>query len=201
MDIKGLSIKDISNLEWTDVQKLTRKELASLTSRLVSATNKRLRRLEKSGLGESPALRSFKTRTGEERLSVKGKGHGQLQRVFTEAKHFLNLKSSTVGGYKKVIKNIKETIQDKTGKDITELDVSKLYSTLHKAQEMGLVDKRGSKGSEYAVSQIIEVLNNNPNKSIDDVITDIDDWYENMITDLYDYEEDEDDDIFFDDNF
>ena len=126
MKLEGLSIKDISNLDWSDVQKLTRKELASLTSRLVSATNKRLARLEKSELGESPAFRSFKVRTGLDKLSVKGKSHGQLQRVFTEAKHFLNLKTSTIGGYKKVIKNIKDTIQDKIGQDITELNVSKL---------------------------------------------------------------------------
>ena len=110
MNLKGLSIKDIMNMEWDDIQKLTRKELSSITSRLVSATNKRIRRLESSDLGESPALRSIKTRTGEDRLSVKGKSHGQLQQVFTEAKHFLGLKTSTISGFNKVIKNIKETI-------------------------------------------------------------------------------------------
>ena len=110
MNIKGLSIKDIINMDFEDVQKLTRKELASLTSRLVSASNKRIRRLEKSELSESPALRSLKSRTGNIRLSVKGKSQGQLQKTFTEAKHFLNLKTSTIGGYKAVVKNIKKSI-------------------------------------------------------------------------------------------
>lgn len=201
MDVKGLSIKDILNMDFSDIQKLTRKELANVTSRLVSASNKRIRRLEKSELGESPALRSLQTRTGENRLSVKGKSQGQLQRTFTEAKHFLNLKTSTISGYKSVIKNIKKSVSERTGRSISEIDVSKLYSTLHKAQELGLVDKRGSKGSEQAVNEIIDILERNPNKSIDDIINDIDDWYTEMYEeDFNDYDE-EDDDIFFDDKF
>ena len=201
MDVKGMSIEDIINLDFEDIQKLTRKELATVTSRLVSATNKRIRRLEKSGLGESPALRSLKERTGEDRLSVKGKKHGQLQKTFTEAKHFLTLKTSTIGGYRKVVKNVRKTVSQRIGKDVSEVDISKLYSTLHKAQEMGLVDRRGSKGSEYAVNQIIDILENNPDKSIDDIVDDINDWYSEMYEeDFTDYDED-DEDIFFDDEF
>ena len=201
MDLKGLSIKDITNMEWDDIQKLTRKELSSITSRLVSATNKRLRRLESSELGESPALRSFMTRTGELRLSVKGKSHGQLQQVFTEAKHFLGLKTSTIKGYKNVIGNIKETITQKTGRSISEIDVGKLYDALHKGQEMGLIDARGTKGSEYAVGQIIELLENNPDKGIDDIIDDLEDWYNEFYEDTFDYDDEDDDSIFFDDDF
>ena len=100
MDVKGLSIQQILNMEWEDVQKLSRKDLARITSRLVSSANKRLKRLEQSTLGESPAYRSVKARTGDVRFSVKRKNQGQLQNVFSEAKHFLNLKSSTVKGIK-----------------------------------------------------------------------------------------------------
>ena len=204
MNVKGLSIKDILEMDFSDIQKLNRKELANVTSRLVSASNKRVRRLEKSELGESPALRSLKARTGGQTiLSVKNKSQGQLQRAFVQAKSFLSSKTSSISGYKKVIKNIKKTISERVGKNVTEIDVSKLYSTLHKAQELGLVDKRGSKGSEHAVNEIIDILERNPDKSIDDIIEDIDDWYSQMYEeDFNDYdEEDNDDDIFFDDKF
>lgn len=200
MNVKGLSIQDILNMDWIDVSKLSRKELANVTSRLVSATNKRLRRLEASPLGESPAYRSLLTRTGENRLSVKGKKQGQLQHVFKEAKHFLSLKSSTVGGYKKVIKNIKASISSRLGRDISSIDISKLYSTLHKGQEMGLIDMRGSKGSENAVNYITEILERNPTKSVDDIIDDIEDWYENMYEEEFD-DEDDYDDFYIDDDF
>lgn len=200
MKVEGLKITDILNMEYSDIEKLSRKNLSKITSRLVSATNKRLKRLEKSELGESPAYRSFIKRTGDTRLSVKGKSQGQLQHVFSEAKYFLNLKTSTIGGYRKVIKNIKGTISQKIGRSVSEIDVSKLYSALHKGQEMGLIDARGTKGSDYAVGQIIELLENNPDKSIDDIIDDLESWYENMYEEEYNDDE-EDDDIFFDDKF
>lgn len=200
MDVKGLSIKDIMNMDWADVAKLTRKELATVTSRLVSASNKRLRRLEQSDyIGESPAYRSVKERTGEVRFSVKGKKHGQIERTFKEAKHFLSLKTSTISGYNKVLKNVRETINTKIGRNVTMTDVSKLFNTLHKAQELGLVDKRGSKGSEVAVGFIVDMLERNPDKSIDDLINDFDDYASNLYEEEFtDYDED---DFFFDDDF
>ena len=202
MNVKGLSIKDITNLDWEDVSKLTRKELASITSRLVSASNKRLKRLEQSdSLGESPALRSVKDRTGDIRFSVKGKTHGQLERVFKEAKHFLNLKTSTVSGYRNVLKNVRETIKTKIGRRVSDIDVSKLFESLHKAQELGLVDKRGSKGSDIAVGFIIDMLERNPDKSVDAIINEFDNYASNLYEEeLLDYE-DEDDGIPFDDEF
>lgn len=200
MDVKGLSIKDIMNMDWADVAKLTRKELATVTSRLVSASNKRLRRLEQSDyIGESPAYRSVKERTGEVRFSVKGKKHGQIERTFKEAKHFLSLKTSTLSGYNKVLKNVRETINTKIGRNVTMTDVSKLFNTLHKAQELGLVDKRGSKGSEVAVGFIVDMLERNPDKSVDDLINDFDDYASNLYEEEFtDYDED---DFFFDDDF
>lgn len=200
MDVKGLSIKDIMNMDWADVTKLTRKELATVTSRLVSASNKRLRRLEQSDfIGESPAYRSVKERTGEVRFSVKGKKHGQIERTFKEAKHFLSLKTSTISGYNKVLKNVRETINTKIGRKVTMTDVSKLFNTLHKAQELGLVDKRGSKGSEVAVGFIVDMLERNPDKSVDDLINEFDDYASNLYEEEFtDYDED---DFFFDDDF
>ena len=200
MDVTGLSIKDIINMDWEDVAKLTRKELATLTSRLVSASNKRLRRLEKSDyIGESPAYRSVRARTGDTRFSVKGKSHGQIERTFKEAKHFLTLKTSTLSGYKSVLKNVRETINTKIGRRVTDMDVSKLFNTLHKAQELGLVDKRGSKGSELAVGFIIDMLERNPDKSVDDMLSDFDEYASNLYEE--EFTDDDEDDISFDDKF
>ena len=184
MNVKGLSIKDILNMDFADIQKLSRKELAQVTSRLVSASNKRLKRLEQSDfIGESPAYRYAKSRkdtTDDVRFSVKGKIQGQLQRTFTEAKHFLSLKTSTLAGYKKVIQNIKETIKEKTGREISSIDVSKLYDALHKAQESGLVAGRGTKGSDIAVGYIIDMLESNPEKTVDEIYAEIEDYSSNI---------------------
>ena len=52
MDVKGLSIQDIIDMDWRDINRLNEKELRELSMRLNSAANKRLRRLEKSGQSE-----------------------------------------------------------------------------------------------------------------------------------------------------
>ena len=52
MDVKGLCIQDIIDMDWRDINRLNEKELRELSMRLNSAANKRLRRLEKSGQSE-----------------------------------------------------------------------------------------------------------------------------------------------------
>ena len=199
INVSGLSIKDILNMDYEDINKLSASDLSRLTSRLVSATNKRIRRLEKTEVGQySPALQSFRERTGQEKLSVKVSGtkaerQGKLQHVFSEAKHFLNLKTSTMTGYKQVLKaNIKQIERD-TGRSVSGLDVAKLYNTLHKGQEMGLIEGRGTQGSSRAVGMIAELISNNPNESIDEIIADLENWYSGM------YEESEESELDFED--
>ena len=46
MNVKGLKISDILNIDLETFNKLNEKELRALTSRLVSAGNKRIRRLQ-----------------------------------------------------------------------------------------------------------------------------------------------------------
>ncbi len=169
MDIKGLSIKNIIEMDYSDIRSLTRQELAEVTSRLVSVTNKRLRIIEKSTLGESPAYKNFISRTGDTRLSVKGKSQGQLQHVFTEAKHFLTLKTSTVRGYRRIIKNAQKTIADKVGFTPSIGTMNTVFSALHKLQQSGIVDGRGTVGSKEARNFMFELMSNNPNMSEDDL--------------------------------
>ena len=59
-DVTGMSIKDISNLGYENIKSLGEKDLARITSRLVSASNKRIRRFEKAGL-TSPAIMKLGT--------------------------------------------------------------------------------------------------------------------------------------------
>ena len=47
MNVKGLKISDILDIDLDSFNRLNEKELRALTSRLVSAGNKRIRRLQK----------------------------------------------------------------------------------------------------------------------------------------------------------
>ena len=110
MKVSGLSITDIMNMSWDDLNKLDVKDLKQVTSRLVSAANKRVRRLSKTERGTS----SFAYQTVENRgrkFSVRGKDTNAVRQEFSLAKNFLRMKTSTVKGWKEY----RESVESRTG--------------------------------------------------------------------------------------
>lgn len=99
MNVKGLKINDIINMSWDDLNSLSAKDLKTVTSRLVSASNKRINRLAKTERGTS----SFAYQTVQERgrkFSVRGKSTNEVRQEFSNARRFLKMKTSTVRGWK-----------------------------------------------------------------------------------------------------
>lgn len=101
MQIKGLKITDIMNMTWDELNSIAKnspKDFKTITSRLVSASNKRLKRLEQTKLGvHAPAYASVRARGSK--FSVRGKNMNQLKSEFATAKHFLGMKTSTAKGW------------------------------------------------------------------------------------------------------
>lgn len=114
MNVKGLKIADILLMDWDQIEKLSTKELKQVTSRLVSASNKRIRALEKTKLGKS----SFAYQSVEKRgrkFSVRGKNVNQTRQEFRLTSSFLQMKTSTVTGWKKYRKSVEERTAGATG--------------------------------------------------------------------------------------
>ena len=171
MNVKGLKITDILDIDLDTFNNLNEKELRALTSRLVSAGNKRIRRLQKHDIN-SPAMQSlgnekvFSTKLSKD--TSKQQRVNKLRAEFSRARSFLTSETSTISGYKKFKKrtikkiasdlNMPEKVVEKT------LDVNRLYDLLHKAQQKGLVSSyRGSRGSIQARNIIAEILIDKPN--------------------------------------
>lgn len=121
MNVKGLSIQNIMEMSWDEINQLSAKDLKSVTSRLVSASNKRIKRLASTETGKS----SFAYQTVEERgrkFSVRGKDTNALRQEFALTKNFLNMKTSTVKGWKEYRGDVTERLTK--GLDIDELSWS-----------------------------------------------------------------------------
>lgn len=200
MNVKGLKISDILDIDLDTFNKFNEKELRAITSRLVSAGNKRIRRLNKYDLN-TPALQGL----GKEKIfSTKlPKGTSKQQKVnklrseFSRARSFLTSETSTIGGYNKFVKRTRKRIarelnmSEKVVKE--KLNIGKMFNLLHKAQEKGLVSSyRGSAGSLQARNIIAEILVDKPDADEDTII----DWLENTANELY--EQQEEDDLFED---
>ncbi len=178
MNVKGLKITDIMDIDLDAFNRLTESELRHLTSRLVSAGNKRIRRLKAKDIN-SPALQGL----GKEMaFSTKlPKGTSRQQRVnklraeFSRARSFLTSETSTVSGYKAFAERTKERIASELGMDARtlgeKLDLNRLFDILHKAQEKGIISSyRGSQGSVQARAIIADFLVEDPNMDEDELM-------------------------------
>lgn len=191
MNVKGLTILEILDIDLDAFNKLNESELRAITSRLVSAGNKRIRRLEKHNIN-APALQGLGK---EKRFTTKlQKGTPKQQRVnklraeFSRARSFLTSETSTIKGYKNFQERTYERIHKETNipKDFLRKHGNKLFDLLHKAQQKGIVSSyRGSKGSMQARNTIAEILMDNPDVNEDTLM----EWLEEQS--IEDYEDNE----------
>lgn len=142
MNLKGLSIKDILTLDRTELLKLSRSDLAKLTSRLVSAANKRVRRLKANPLSKySPAL---KRAMEGGRFSVSKKDVNRLRTEFGRVSRFLSSRTSTFKGFQKEKKRVQKLTGFKPQKGLSKRQQAmseeefnkQFWSTYRKAMEL-----------------------------------------------------------------
>lgn len=74
-------------------------------SRLSSIANKRIERLERNGLTDSPAYKRY-IKDGGARFGVKGKSFNQVQSETARLHRFINSQTSTIRGTNKVLKEM-----------------------------------------------------------------------------------------------
>lgn len=73
-------------------------------SRKVSLANKRIARLEKAGLQDSPAYQAY-IESGGGKFSIRNKNHRETQKEVARLDRLINAETSTVRGSYKVLKN------------------------------------------------------------------------------------------------
>ena len=91
---------------WAKLYKMDAKQYRKEASKVISMANKRLARLEKSNLTDSPAYSKYVDNNGNPRFSVKGLDHNALQREMSKVKNFVQAKTSTVRGINTTLKEM-----------------------------------------------------------------------------------------------
>ena len=198
MNIKGLKITDIMNMSWDDLNSLSGKELRQITGRLVSASNKRIKRLEQTTRGKS----SFAYQTVEERgrkFSTRGLNTNQVRTEFSNARRFLKMKTSTVKGWKEYRESMQERITETL--DMEELGwsektESKFWKVYRRFEEQN--GGKYKKGDSTRIQQMLTEMfeSSDKRRSADYFTQKIDELYR----DYYETEQEEQEDVsdFFD---
>ena len=108
----------ILNITPDELMQMSRKDMAKNISILASAGNKRIVRLEKSGV-DSPALEYVKFHGGK--FSVTGKTKNQLLTEYIRLQQFFGSKTSSVRGAKQWQKNVQNAVGDALKKALPEM--------------------------------------------------------------------------------
>lgn len=189
MNVKGLKITDIMDLSWEKLNSLSESEFRQLTARLVSASNKRLKRLEKSTRGKSSFAYQFVEERGR-KFSTRGKSLNQLRTEFKASKQFLSMKTSTVKGWNKYRKGMEERTGYATeGESLnwSERTWSKYWKVYRRFEEThGGTFKKGD--SDRIQQMLTELMDSSDKRRSADT-------FQEMLEDAYDemYESDFDD--------
>ena len=175
IEVTGITVEDILNL---DVNTLGEKDLRAVATRLVSASNKRIRRLAKASGGKfSPAYARVE-KMGR-MFSVKGKDISGLRAEMAQMRSFMKLKTSTVKGWKKVQKYISQRF----GGRISDTQMNTFWTVYRKLEEsMG-----GVIGSVFDSNKIQSMLydevtsEDSEDDIIERMIQRMDDEYEDIM--------------------
>lgn len=199
-NVSGKSIKDILNTDIETFNKWGESDLRRNLSRLVSAGNKRIVRLENAGI-VSPAYHSLGT---DKRFTTKLPSNisatqrvNKLRQEFSRLANFLKAKTSSITGAKRFMKESYERLSQATGystKQLKNIDLGKVYSMLHKLQEQNPSIRTGTEGSPQVRDYIIEQMIKNPNITEEELFKKA---YEKSMN-IYDEENDETEEFEFD---
>lgn len=107
--VSGKSIKQLTRIHAATINKMDEATLRAVVTRLSSAANKRIQRIEEKGI-TTPATREAERGGG--RFSAKGKNLNQLRSEYKRVKSFLKSETSTLKGYKDFAKRFEEKLQE-----------------------------------------------------------------------------------------
>lgn len=140
------SYKQYMNMTAKEIASMTEKEMRAAVRSFQKVVGARMSRLTK-GDYQSQAARYMAERG---KISTKGKDLNQLRAEFKRAKTFLQAKTSTVTGVKKVMAEYTRGLQD-AGISVTKGQAAQIFQAIDKIKASD--PKAAGKGMKYALAR------------------------------------------------
>lgn len=170
--IKGLAtnVMEIATDKNGFNEKLYRKEV----SRLAALANKRVQRLEKNKLDDSPAYQKL-VESGDVKFGVRGKNFNEVQQELSRIKSFISSKTSTIRGINTTLKEMANNTGIKY-KNLTELKTkaSKFFELSSKVEQyLRTVEDMGSAIGYQKIWEVINEYTDENKIALDNAETDV----------------------------
>lgn len=189
MNVTGKSVSELLDI---NPDKLSAEDLRQVVSRIASAGNKRLKRLDQAGV-KSRAADVVKESGGK--FSVKGKTEDELRAEFMREKNFFERKTSSLKGIKQIQKETAKTLESR---GVTNIDRDKIGETFALYDRLKEIDPSiTAKNLKYGVINAISELPDNMDieekilamqEQLEDIYEEQEDLYEDFadIADFFD---------------
>lgn len=125
-----MGIKDILSMGLNEFNKLKESQLRSLTNKLVSAANKRVRRFQAAG-EKSPALSKVEQ---EGIFSTRNKSFNELRQEFARTRRFLQSETGNLRGAKRVQNQVINNL-NRSGVNITRDQYNAFFDAYEKLKQ------------------------------------------------------------------
>ena len=125
-----MGIKDILSMGLNEFNKLKESQLRSLTNKLVSAANKRVRRFQAAG-EKSPALSKVEQ---EGIFSTRNKSFNELRQEFARTRRFLQSETGNLRGAKRVQNQVINNL-NRSGVSITRDQYNAFFDAYEKLKQ------------------------------------------------------------------
>lgn len=109
--LKGLTIKDLLDIDPDTLQHMNRSEMRQVVQRLSDAANKRLRRIEDAGFRRGHYIGEDSI-AGTKKFSTRGKNVGQLHAEYKRLREFLESPTSTLRGKRKQVEKVRKAFNE-----------------------------------------------------------------------------------------
>lgn len=183
-DVTGVTINQLIKMDFRELQKYNEASVKKITSRLVSAMNKRYRRLGASEQGQmSPTYQWFEKREkkGKGFYSVKGKTKSTTISLFKTLQEKLQQETSTISGYKKFKKKLYEDLElDFKGSINQEKKFWEVYNKYSETEDKTTENWKTGGGSPQVMQYILNQMGDWENMNNDQKQEIINKLYEDL---------------------
>lgn len=165
------------------------KQFRTEASRKASLANKRIERLEKAGLKDSPAYQRF-IKDGGQRFGVRGKTFREVQSEVARLDRFISSQTSTIKGVNTVLKDMAKNTGIKY-KNLGELreKSAKFFELASKVEQyLRTVDDMASAIGYQKIWEVINTYTQESNVDLGDANLKIDSMVESVTNALKQYE-------------
>lgn len=166
------------------------KRFRAEASRKASLANKRIQRLEKAGLTDSPAYQRY-IKDGGQRFSVRGKTYREVQSEVAKLDRFISSQTSTIRGVNTVLKEMAENTGIKY-KNLTELRTksTKFFELASKVEQyLRTVDDMASAIGYQKIWEVINTYTQESKIDLGDADLKIDEMVERVTSAIKTYDD------------